>query len=91
MLLSNDPIKTNTLVRVTIEIETPPDTLEVEGIVRWCKSDRRRPDLFYVGIEFQGLDTIQQVKIARMREWFSSPEFKVKEATRRRSRPKADA
>ena len=85
LLLANEQMKPDTLVRVRVEIKSPPDVLEGDGIVRWCAASRNRPDQFYVGIQFQELKAAQTVKLSRMREWFSSPAFRMKEATRRSS------
>ena len=41
---------------------------------------------YYIGIRFVGLAALEQKKIAKMREWFTSPEYKTRSATRRRVR-----
>ena len=77
----------DTKVQVRVEIEKYKDVIEVDGIVRWCFQSARDAAAFYTGIEFIDLPPAQAALIAKMRAWFTSPEYKQKNATRRRLAP----
>ena len=76
-----------TKVQVRVEIEKYKDVIEVDGIVRWCFQSARDGSDYYAGIEFLNLKPAQAALIAKMRDWFTSPEYKQKSATRRRLAP----
>ena len=50
------------------------------GVVR---PSARNEAHFYVGLRFEETDTLLQKKIAQMREWFTSAEFRAKSAARK--------
>jgi PilZ domain-containing protein len=87
MLLVRETIPVDTKVTVRIDMEKYEDVIEASGVVKWCEQSARSDKDFYAGIEFTGLGDADLKKIAKMREWFTSPEFKTRTATRRRTQP----
>ena len=84
LILASERFRPDTRIRVRIEMEKYDDVLECDGMVRWCAGSARNPGYYFVGIAFEGLTPAQSRKIAAMRAWFTSPEYKLKAATRRR-------
>ena len=77
-------LPSGTKVMVRIEMEQYKDVIETEGEIRWCYQSARDKTAFYAGIQFVNLTRSQATRIAKMREWFTSPEYKLKSSTRRR-------
>jgi hypothetical protein len=86
LLLAYEKVPIGTKVVVRIEMERFEDVIDVEGIVRWCQQSGRSDKDWYAGIEFKGLTSGDAKKIVSMREWFTSPEYKTRTATRRRTK-----
>lgn len=61
-------------VKLKIDMEKYKDSIEVEGIVRWCVPHKNE---FQAGIMFTETDQAVRRKIAAMHDWFASPEYKV--------------
>lgn len=74
-------------VRVDIHMKLFKDTFEAEGLVAWCCAHPSRTSLFLVGVCFKKTDPAHDRKIASIRDYLSSPEFRQKESTRRRINP----
>ena len=87
MLMVRETIPIDTKVTVRIEMEKYEDFIETPGVVKWCEQSARSDKDFYAGIQFTGLGDADLKKIAKMREWFTSPEYKSRSAPRRRPRP----
>ena len=87
LVLTNTKLKPGAKVQFRIEIEKYNDVIEGEGEVRWCYQSARDASEFYAGVQFKGLPPAQTALIAKMRSWFTSPEYKQKSATRRRLAP----
>ncbi len=87
LLLARESLPVGSKVTVRIEMEKYADFIEAAGVVQWCEQSARGDHDYYAGIEFIGLDPAALKKIAQMREWFTSPEYKTRNATRRRTRP----
>jgi len=87
LLRTQSKLKAGTKVQVRIEIEKYNDLIEAEGEIRWCFQSARDGADYYAGIQFNGLPPAQAALIAKMRSWFTSPEYKQKTATRRRLAP----
>jgi hypothetical protein len=85
MVSTHNKLPRGAKVHLRIEMEKFKDVLEADGIVRWCYASARNAAEFYTGIEFLNMPPAQIAKIAGMRAWFTSPEFKNKSATKRRS------
>jgi PilZ domain-containing protein len=86
MLLAHELIPIGTNVTVRIEMEKYEDFIETTGVVRWCEQSAKTDKEYYAGIQFTGLGPAESKKIAQMREWFTSPEYKTRTATRRRAK-----
>ncbi|MBI3857059.1 MAG: hypothetical protein HY293_15340, partial [Planctomycetes bacterium] len=84
---SHDRMKTGTKVKVRLEIGKFKDVLEAEGIVRWCFQSAKEESNFYAGIRFVKMPPPVASKIAKLRGYFTSPEYKSRTAARKRSHP----
>jgi hypothetical protein len=69
-------------IRCRIRVERFKDPLEAVGETLWCERDLMDQRAFLVGILFRDLEPRQARKIAAMREWFASSEFKALKARR---------
>jgi hypothetical protein len=85
MVSTHSKLPRGSKVRLRIEMEKFKDVIEAEGVVRWCYASARNAADFYTGIEFVNLPPAQVAKIAGMRAWFTSPEYKQRSATKRRT------
>jgi len=90
LLLVRQPIPVGTQVVVRIDLERFGDLIESTGVVRWCTQSSKSDQDYYAGIEFAGLSPADLKKIVRMRDWFTSPEYKTRTTTRRRIRPEGE-
>ncbi len=79
-----------TRVSVTVTVKLFNDTLKAHGRICWVGGHPQRAGHFYVAVSFDKLDSGQQRKIASIREYLNSPQFKLKDDTRRRTRPETD-
>ena len=73
-VLITERLAVGTKIRLKIEMEKYQDSVEVEGVIRWCVPYKRE---FQAGIKFSGTDPSICRKIALMHDWFSSPEYKA--------------
>lgn len=85
LLLAAKSIPVETKLRVRIEIPKPADLVESEASVRWCAQSAKNNAQFYVGLRFEKPDPQMQRKIAQMRDWFRSAEFKTQAARKEAS------
>ena len=76
-----------TKVKVRLEIEKFKDVIEAEGVVRWCFKGATDDGEFYAGIRFTHVAEESASKIARLRGYFTSPEYRTRNAARRRRDP----
>jgi hypothetical protein len=81
MLLVCETIPVGTRMIVRIEVEECEEFIEAEGVVQWCEQDGRNDKDFHAGIQFVDLGEAGLRKVARMREWCTSPESKRRQAT----------
>src|SRR5579862_2218174 len=81
MLLVCEALPVGTPILVRIEMEGQEDFIEAKAVVRWCEQDGRNDKDFHAGIQFDDLSEADLRKIDRMREWFTSPEYKSRRAT----------
>jgi hypothetical protein len=85
-LLIHVRLSPGTKVRLKIAVEKYKEVIETTGIVRWCYQSAKKKQDFFVGVEFQAMNATEARKLAAMRDWFTSPQYKaVKQG---RSRPK---
>lgn len=80
------PLQTE--VRVHCGLKALKDELTLEGQVLWCVPHAYRDNEFVVGITFTNIDSPTQRKIASIRSYLASPQFKQKQETRVRMKPK---
>ena len=71
-------------VRCKVRSDRFQEPLDVTGEILWCERDLMSGNGFLVGIHFQRLEPRHERKIAAMREWFSSSEYKAQLAAKRR-------
>jgi hypothetical protein len=84
-ILCEERIPVGTKVRVRIDFEKYQDAIEATGTVRWCYQSAKRKEDFFAGIMFVNLDPGQTKKIALMREWFTSPQYRsMKDSERKK-------
>ena len=86
-ILIHDRLALGTRVRVKIAVEKYQDVIETKGVVRWCYQSARKKEDFFIGVQFGNLDTLQVRKLAAMREWFTSPQYKAVKQQRRADKP----
>ena len=84
----HERIPIGTKVRMIIQMEKYKDHIEASGEVRWCYQSAKHSKDFYAGVEFEELEPSQTRKIALMREWFTSPQYR---AVRDSAKKKASA
>ena len=82
--LIHERIPIGTKVRMIIQMEKYKDQIEAAGEIRWCYQNAKRTEDFYAGVQFDDLDPVQQRKIALMREWFTSPQYRAVRETKRK-------
>ena len=87
MLLVSEAIPVGSQVIVRIEIEGREDFVEGSGEVRWCEPEGAQGKDFHAGIGFVNLSPEDYRKIARMQDWFSSPEYRSRRTTSLRKAP----
>jgi len=87
LVMTGEPLAVGTKVQVRVELQRHEDAIESAGEVRWCFQSARNAAEYYAGIRFTNLPELEVKKIAKMREWFTSPEYKTRTATRRRTSP----
>ena len=66
----------DTKVRLKIAIVKFNDTVESDGVTRWCHTDIRNPERFQVGVAFMNPDPTIVRKIATMRGWYTSAQYR---------------
>jgi Tfp pilus assembly protein PilZ len=75
--VTTERLPIGTRVRMIIQMEKYKDQIEASGEVRWCYQSLKKTGDFYVGVQFTNLDPVQKRKIAQMREWFTSPQYRA--------------
>ena len=86
--LTHDRLAVGTKLKVVIHMDKFKDTIEAAGEVKWSYQSAKDKNDYYSGIQFIDLDSAQARRIAAMRDWFSSPQYKaVRETKMRTKRP----
>ena len=85
--LIHERLPIGTKVRMIIQMEKYKEIIEASGEVRWCYQSVKTSEDFYAGVQFEGLEPAQKRKIALMREWFTSPQYRAVRETKRKGRP----
>lgn len=87
LIRTGDRLKSGTKVKVRLEIEKFKDVIEAEGVIRWCFKGANDETEWYAGIRFTVVPEAAVAKIARLRGYFTSPEYRSRSAARRRRDP----
>lgn len=85
-LRTADRIPPGTRVRVRIQIDRTQDAIEASAEVRWTYQSARDTSVFYSGLEFVSEETARTKKIAVMRDWYSSPQYRAMKDSRVRKK-----
>lgn len=75
--LTHERLPIGTKVRICIQMERYQDEIQAAGEVRWCYQSSRNSEDFYAGVNFVDLDAVERRKIAMMRDWFTSPQYRA--------------
>jgi hypothetical protein len=67
----------DTKIRLKITVAKFNDTIESDGVTRWCHQDPKDPEKFTVGVEFAALDPATARRIVQMRGWYTSAQYKA--------------
>jgi hypothetical protein len=84
--LTHERLPIGTRVRVVIEMERYKDEITASGEVRWCYQSAKNANDYYAGVEFTDLPAAEKRKIATMKEWFTSPQYRAVRDSKKRSR-----
>ena len=76
-------LRSRGLIRCSVRTERFQDPLEAVGEILWCERDLMSEKGFLAGILFRDLEPRHARKIAAMREWYASPEFRALRSARR--------
>ncbi len=82
----SERIPVGTKVRIIIEMERYKDQITASGEIRWCYQSGKNSSDFYAGVEFIDLPASEKRKIAMMRDWFKSPQYRaVRDAKKKKT------
>ena len=87
LIRTHGRVKNGTKVKVRLDLEKFKDVIEAEGVVRWCFKGGGEGSDFYAGIRFTHVPEQAAAKISRLRGYFTSPEYRSRNAARRRRDP----
>ena len=82
--LTDERLPVGTKVRVVIQVERYQDEITASGEVRWCYKSAKNAEDFYAGVEFTDLAAPERRKIAMMRDWFTSPQYRAVRDSKKR-------
>lgn len=83
-ILASERLLPGTRVRIRLEMGKFKDAIDAAGTIRWCYQSARAPGDFFAGAMFIDLPPNQIRKIARLREWLRSPQYRALREARRR-------
>ncbi len=75
-------------VRIRLVLTRYSDEIEAWGEVRWTATPPLHPSEHTAGIKFTKIDPRHARKIANMKNWFLSPQFRHKSAQKGKNRPR---
>jgi len=84
--LVHERLAIGTKVKLRIAVDKFQDAIEAGGIVRWCYQSAKKKEDFFVGVQFNRTEPAQERKIAAMRTWFTSPQYKAVKQSRARDK-----
>lgn len=82
LVVAHESIPRGTKVRVRVEMDKYQDVFEADGVIRWCTRHPRQETFHQIGVQFTNLSDAQARKLAKMREWFTSPQYMARVAER---------
>ena len=88
--ITKSKLTIGTRVSVTIGVRLFNDTIKTTGTVCWASEHTNRAAQYYAAVNFDKLDAVQARKIAGIRDYLNSPEFRQKLETRKRINPGGD-
>jgi hypothetical protein len=71
---------------MVIEMGRYKDQISAAGEVRWCYQSGKNAEDFYAGVEFIDLPATEKRKIAMMRDWFTSPQYRAVRDSKKRTK-----
>ena len=77
-------------VRIHLEIEKFKDAIEAAAVVRWCYQNAQKKADFHVGLQFTDLASLESRKIASMRDFFASPQYRALKDSKKKRRTDSD-
>jgi hypothetical protein len=87
LIRTHDRVKNGTKVKIRLDLEKFKDVIEAEGVVRWCFKGTGEGSEYFAGIRFTHVPEEAAAKISRLRGYFTSPEYRSRNAARRRRDP----
>jgi Tfp pilus assembly protein PilZ len=84
--LIQERIPVGSKVRMVIEMGRYKDQISAAGEVRWCYQSGKNAEDFYAGVEFIDLPATEKRKIAMMRDWFTSPQYRAVRDSKKRTK-----
>jgi len=84
LLKTLEKVPKGSKVRVRLKLEKYQDEFRADGVVRWCVLNPYAPVEYFMGVEFVKVKDEQAKKLQKMRDLFTSPEYKAKAGVRSR-------
>lgn len=85
LLKTLEKVPKGSKVHVRLKLEKYQDVFRADGLVRWCILNPYAPVEYFMGVEFVKVKDEQAKKLQKMRDWFTSPEYKAKSGGRSRN------
>ncbi len=85
LLKTLEKVPKGTKVHVRLKMEKYQDEFNADGVVRWCVLNPYAPVEYFMGVQFGALKEEQAKRLLKMRDWFTSPEYKAKSAGKNRA------
>ena len=74
---TNEQFLIDTKIHLKVTVAKFNDSVEMDGLTRWCHADPRNEEKFTVGVQFNPLDPVASRKLAQMRGWYTSAQYKA--------------
>jgi len=85
-VVTSERLPLGSKVRIHLEFEKFQDAIELAGVVRWCFQNAQKKEDFYAGVQFTVVPPGESRKIAAMRDYFTSAQYRAIRESRRRKR-----
>ena len=76
-LETNEQLLIDTKLRLKVTVVKFNDTMDADGVTRWCHADPKNAERFTVGVEFLNLDPGALRKISQMKGWYTSSQYRA--------------